>query len=63
MFQVGDKIEIIRDHGRRLRAEILEVQFRNNTYVCRVLRKDTGKEDVFAWNICQDELSVKKTDY
>ncbi len=60
MFQVGDRIEIDRSHGRKVTAVISEVQFRNETYIAKVRRDDTGQDDVFVWNIYQDEISVRK---
>lgn len=59
MFKVGDRIEVDRAFGRKVTAVILELQFRNDTYICRVRKEDTGQEDAFAWNIHQDEISVR----
>lgn len=60
MFQVGDKIQVDKDHGKSVTAKILEIQYRNSTYIARVFREDKQAEDVFAWNIYQDEISVRK---
>lgn len=59
MFQPGDRIEIDKPHGKKITAMILTVDYRNATYIARVRREDTGEEDVFAWNIYQDEISVR----
>lgn len=60
MFQTGDRIQVEKGLGRTIRARILRVEFSNATYRALVLREDNGKEDVFVWNIYQDEISVKK---
>jgi len=60
MFQVGDRIEVDRAHGRKVRAVILEVLYSNATYRAKVRREDNQQEDVFIWNIFQDEISVRK---
>ena len=61
MFQVGDKISVDKGSSRKPTvATIIEVEYRNQTYIAKVIREDNGKEDVFAWHIYQDEISVKK---
>lgn len=60
MFQVNDHIQVDKGHGRVVTAKIVEVQFRNSTYIAKVVRDDTGQEDVWVWNIYQDEISVRK---
>lgn len=59
MFQVNDRIEVDRPFGNKITATILEVEFRNSTYIAKVRREDNGQEDVFAWNIYQDNISVR----
>lgn len=60
MFQVGDTIESERSNGVKHTATILEIEFRNSTYICKVKRADSGEEDVWAWHIYQDNISVRK---
>lgn len=60
MFETGDRIQVDRERGRRINARILGVEFANATYRAVVMREDNGQEDVFVWNIYQDEISVRK---
>jgi len=57
MFQAGDRIKVDKA-GKQIIAQIIDFEFRAGTYVAKVKREDTGKEDVFAWNIYQDGISV-----
>lgn len=60
MFQVGDHIEVDRGLGRVNRCVILEVDFRNNTYIAKVRQDADNQINVLAWNIYQDGISVKQ---
>lgn len=60
MFQVGDKISVDKGLNRTVTATILEVEYRKGTYIAKVFNETKNQEDVFAWNIYQDEISVKK---
>lgn len=60
MFQVGDRIQVDKGLGHITTAKILEVEFRQGTYICKVWDESRNRENVFAWHIYQDEISVKK---
>jgi len=59
MFKTGDRIQVDKEFGKTVTATILEIDYRNGTNIAKVRRDDTGQEDIFAWNIYQDEISVR----